>query len=111
MLPGQFPVWSGEVRREGAGIRGGGRAGAGLESFFVCQGVVLLLGVNTVMLVFVPILHYYHGFMADAAGRDTHSRVSGVVASLATCVAVSLGYVSREGDPKRATKELGEDLP
>ena len=57
-------------------------------------GVVLLLQVYAIVFVLVPILHYYHGFMADAAGVETSFSVSGIVAFLATSIAVSFGYVS-----------------
>ena len=57
-------------------------------------GVVLLLDIYAIVFVLVPILHNYHGFMTDAAGGETSFRVSGIVALLATSIAVSLGYVS-----------------
>ena len=67
-----------------------------MELLLERPGVVLLLDVDAIMCVFVPILHYYHGFMADAAGGETSFSVSGIVALLATGIAVSLGNVSCE---------------
>jgi hypothetical protein len=53
-----------------------------LKVFLERQGVGLLLDINAIMFMLVPILHYYHGFMADAAGREASFRVSGIVAFL-----------------------------
>jgi hypothetical protein len=92
---------------------GRSRRGAGtvLKLLLESQGVILLLDVHAVVFVRVPILHYHHGFMADAAGRETSLGVSGIVALLATSKTVSLGYVScTKGDPKRAAKKLWKDL-
>ena len=57
-------------------------------------GVVFLLDINTVVFVFIPILHYYHEFMADAAGGEATFLVSGIVALLATSITVSFRYVT-----------------
>ena len=84
--------------------------GTGLKLLLESQGVILLLDIHAVVFVRVPILHYHHGFMADAAGRETSLGVSGVVALFATSKTVSLGYVSCKGDPKRAAKKLWKDL-
>ena len=57
-------------------------------------GVILLLDVYAVVFVLVPILHYYHGFMADAAGGEATFLVSGIVALLTTSITVSFRYVT-----------------
>ena len=62
--------------------------------FLERPGVVLLLDIYAIVFVLVPILHYYHGFMADAAGGETSFRVSGIVALLATSITVSFRYVT-----------------
>ena len=63
-----------------------------MDLFLERPGIVLLLDVDAIVFVLGPILHYYHGFMADAAGGETSFSVSGIVALLATSIAVSLEF-------------------
>ena len=65
-----------------------------MKLFLECPGVVLLLDVYAVVFILVPILHYYHRFMADAAGGETTFLVSSIVALLTTSITVSFRYVS-----------------
>ena len=90
----QLALRGGEVIREGTVGRSRGGAGAGLKLTLERQGVILLLYVHAVVVVRFFILHYLHGFMADAAGGETAIGVSSIVALFATSITVSLGYVS-----------------